>query len=75
MSRNKNPERTAVSRRGGAADLVLRAEAGVGDVGGEVRVVHGAERQAVRPAAAEVGEVDVLRSTGNIMLFKKNNGN
>ena len=44
-------------------DLVVRVEAGVGHVGGEVRVVDGAERQAVRPAAAEVGEVDVLRST------------
>ena len=54
-------------------DLVLRVQAGVGDVRGEVRVVDGAERQAVHPAAAEVGEVDVLRSTESIigLSFKK----
>lgn len=40
--------------------LVLRGEAAVGDVGGEISVVDGAEGQAVGPAAAEVRDVDVL---------------
>jgi len=42
------------------SDLVLGAQGGIGDVRGEVGVVDGTERQAVRPAATEVGEVDVL---------------
>lgn len=41
--------------------LVLQGEGAVGDVGGQIRVVDGAEGQAVGPAAAEVGDVDILK--------------
>lgn len=40
--------------------LVLQGEGAVGDVGGQIRVVDGAEGQAVGPAAAEVRDVDIL---------------
>ena len=36
----------------------------VGDMGGQVCVQQGAERQAVVPAAAEVGHVNVLTDKG-----------
>lgn len=41
--------------------LVLQGEGAVGDVGGQIRVVDGAEGQAVGPAAAEVRDVDILK--------------
>lgn len=41
--------------------LVLRGEGAVGDVWGEIRVVDGAEGQAVGPAAAEVSDVNILK--------------
>lgn len=41
--------------------LVLRSQAAVRDVGGKVGVVDGAEGQAVGPAAAEVGDVNILQ--------------
>lgn len=45
-----------------AGHLVLAAELLVGDVSGQVGVQDGAEGQAVVPAAAEVGDVDVLQT-------------
>lgn len=40
--------------------LLLAGELLVGDVGGQVGVEHGTEGQPIVPAAAEVGDVDVL---------------
>lgn len=40
--------------------LIVWAEHAVGDVRGEVGVVDGTERKAIRPAAAEVGYVNIL---------------
>lgn len=45
-----------------SACLLLAAEFLVGDVCRQVGVQHGAEGQAVIPAAAEVGDVNVLRN-------------
>lgn len=40
--------------------LVLGGQGAVGDVRGEVGVVDGAEGETVGPAAAEIGDVDIL---------------
>ena len=48
--------------------LVLAGELVVGDVCRQVRVEHGTEGQAVVPAAAEVGDINVLKSTVTIQL-------
>lgn len=40
--------------------LVLGWQGAVGDVRGEVGVIDGAEGQTVRPAAAEIGDVNIL---------------
>lgn len=47
------------------AHLVLAAELLVGDVGRQVGVQDGAEGQAIVPAAAEVGDVNVLQRRGH----------
>lgn len=52
------------------ACLLLAAEFLVGDVCRQVGVQHGAEGQAVIPAAAEVGDVNVLRN--KFTSLKKN---
>lgn len=44
-----------------SACLVLAAELLVGDVCGQVGVQQGTEGQPIVPAAAEVGDVDVLK--------------
>lgn len=50
------------------AHLVLAAQLLVGDVGGQVGVKDSAEGQTVVPAAAEVGDVDVLKTRGHHRL-------
>ena len=61
-----SPEPAACTPEGPSASaarwhLVLAAELLVGDVCGQVGVQEGAEGQPVVPAAAEVGDVDVLQ--------------
>lgn len=41
--------------------LVLRWERVIGDVRGEVGVIDGTEGETVGPAAAEIGDVDILQ--------------
>lgn len=47
------------------AHLVLAAELLVGDVGRQVGVQDSAKGQTVIPAAAEVGDVNVLQTRGH----------
>ena len=54
----------------GGPCLLRAAELLVGDVGGQVGVQHGAECQPVVPAAAEVGDVDVLENTNQTNKHK-----
>ena len=50
--------------------LVFGSKSAVRDVRGEVGVVDGTEGEPIGPAAAEVGDIDVLRrgKTGEIMF-------
>lgn len=41
--------------------LVLGRQGAVGDVRGEVGVIDGAEGETVGPAAAEIGDVNILQ--------------
>lgn len=51
--------------------LLLAGELLVGDVCGQVGVQHSAEGQAVIPAAAEVGDVNVLKETSSAVKKQK----
>lgn len=46
--------------------LILTDEFLVGDVGGQIRVQQGTKSQAVAPAAAEVGHINILLTEDNI---------